>query len=168
MSNDNKPAAAPGIDLEQFRESVEAEYELARMCETPSPKSQALVAKAKQKHDRLLARIDASPKGGHAQDDRFPNGLADAVIYADAMEDAAADLYQQVLGYEADGSETGTDMLRAVLRELQNSPKGGSDLIAVVREMEHPTVDLLEAPAPDVLRAWAKRIKQATSAEVGA
>lgn len=55
-----KPTTAPSIDLTPFRESVEAEYELARMCETSSPKSQALVAEAKQKHDRLLALIDAS------------------------------------------------------------------------------------------------------------
>lgn len=51
---------------------------------------------------------------------------------------------------------------------IDASHKGGSDLIAVVREMEHPAVDLLEAPAPDVIRAWSRRIKQTTSAEVGA
>ena len=50
---------------------------------------------------------------------------------------------------------------------IDASPQGGSDLAAVVMEMEHPAVDLLEAPAPDVIRKWAKRIKQATSAEVG-
>ena len=68
----------------------------------------------------------------------------------------------------ADGLDWFIENHAAIRLLLDASPKGGSDLIAVVREMEHPAVDLLEAPAPDVIRAWARRIKQATSAEVGA
>ncbi len=76
---------------------------------------------------RPLALIDASPKGDALQDDRFPGGFADAIAYADEMEEGAGRLYEQVIGFE-DGSHTGTDMLAAVLRELQSSPKGGSDV----------------------------------------
>ncbi|WP_313401474.1 hypothetical protein [Stenotrophomonas sp.] len=75
---------------------------------------------------RPFALIDASPKGDAPQDDRFPGGFADAIAYADEMEEGAGRLYEQVIGFE-DGSHTGTDMLSAVLRQLQDSPKGGSD-----------------------------------------
>lgn len=106
-------AAAPGIDLEQFRAWVEA-------CE-----------------DMRAASEECD----------IGEGLAHAVPF---------NLWNEFLS-----------KLDAAQQALDASPKGGSDLAAVVREMEHPAVDLLEAPAPDVIRKWAKRIKQAASAEVG-
>ncbi|TDB27358.1 hypothetical protein ATCM_06630 [Stenotrophomonas sp. ATCM1_4] len=133
---------------------------------------------------RPFALIDASPKGDDVQDGRFPGGLADAITYADAMEDAAADLYQHVLGYETDGSETGTDMLRTVLRELQASPKGGSD--ADLREALSDYLDVQDeldswetaGPNRDIYESVMARrnsarrdleaAMQAASAEVGA
>lgn len=53
------------------------------------------------------------------QDDRFPEGFIDAISYANEMEEAAAALYLRVFGYETDGSDTGTDLLRAVAAQLE-------------------------------------------------
>lgn len=161
--------AAPGIDLEQFRALACFGEEFAFAAER-QPQSRVVYAQAK----RLLARIDASPKGGEVQDDRFPNGLADAIAYADDMENAAADLYQQVIGYETDGSDTGTDMLRTVLRELQDSPKGGN-ADALLREVSNELSAVgcfacvgSMAPMEDLHgRILAYLEPQATIAEVG-
>ncbi|WP_313645300.1 hypothetical protein [Stenotrophomonas sp.] len=121
--------AAPGIDLFGIRSFItELETEAMSAATSDNVLCQKSAAIKQRIVERLRPLIDASPKGGDVQDDRFPNGLADAITYADSMEDAAADLYQQVFGYETDGSETGADMLRTVLRELQDSPKGGSDV----------------------------------------
>lgn len=62
--------------------------------------------------------IKPQPEQQGAVDSRFPNGLVDAIAYADEMEMAAAELLEQVIGCETDGSETGTDMLRRVSRAL--------------------------------------------------
>jgi hypothetical protein len=138
MSNDNKPAAAPGIDLRKVIAVLKeiADFDDASDCTTGEGHSDAIY-KARE----LLAQIDAIRMGSDVQDDRFPNGLTDAIAYANDMENAAADLYQQVLGYETDGSDTGTDMLRTVLRELRASSKGGSD----VREAIAPVIAELES-----------------------
>jgi len=64
------------------------------------------------------------------QDGRFPNGLVDAIAYANAMEEAAGALYGQVFGHEPDGGDTGTEILDKVLRQMQDSPKGGSEVHA--------------------------------------
>lgn len=77
--------------------------------------------------DARRALIDASPKGDDVQDARFLGGLPDAIAYADAMEEVAGALYQQVFGHESDGSDTGTDMLTAVLRKLEGNTNGGSE-----------------------------------------
>ncbi|MGE4460617.1 MAG: hypothetical protein AB7D31_15335 [Stenotrophomonas sp.] len=74
-----------------------------------------------------LPLIDAGLQSNEVQDSRFPNGLADAVKYANDMESAAAALYEHVFGHETDGSDTGTDLLGKVLQQLQDSTNGGSE-----------------------------------------
>lgn len=63
-------------------------------------------SKCNQHRDHMPQQV-----GEESQDDRFPNGLRDAIAYADEMEEAAAGLYQSVIGCETDGSHTGTQMI---------------------------------------------------------
>lgn len=55
--------AAPGIDLRQFREAVEAQYDLVAMKWRGDSAADKQLAEAAGRRDRLLALIDASPKG---------------------------------------------------------------------------------------------------------
>ncbi|MNM06953.1 hypothetical protein D3C81_169810 [compost metagenome] len=57
--------AAPGVDLEPFREAVEAQYSagMEQWCGGAEEKQYLT-----EHRDRLLAMIDASPKGGDVQD----------------------------------------------------------------------------------------------------
>lgn len=114
--------AAPGIDL---AEMVKSNLRSIKRMATALPISHVSAANIVDEANHAMALIDASPKGDARQDDRFPGGFADAIAYADEMEEGAGRLYEQVIGFE-DGGHTGTDMLAAVLRELQASPKGGS------------------------------------------
>lgn len=155
--------AAPGIDLEPLIAIRNRLHQMSAANDLGDGWADVVI----ELMGDVQKLIDASPKGDDAQDDRFPNGLAEAVTYADAMEDAAADLYQHVLGYETDGSETGTDMLRTVLRELQDSPKGGSD--AGMADEYRRWIDFYHAGGTGAFgyEDFLKR-EQATSAEVGA
>ncbi len=58
------PAAVPGIYLEQFRESVTQEATRAEELWFANEISNEAYADSKDKRDRLLALIDANPKGG--------------------------------------------------------------------------------------------------------
>lgn len=76
-------AAAPGIDLEQFREPVEY-FRDAYAAQSPGPDSwHALKVSAA---DRLLALIDASPKGGSEARDAALNTLAQMFHNSEEME----------------------------------------------------------------------------------
>ncbi len=160
--------AAPGIDLEQFRALACFGEEFAFSAER-QPQSRVVYSQAK----RLHALIDASPKGDDVQDGRFPNGLTDAIAYANAMEEAAGALYAQVFGHETDGSDTGTDLLEEVLRELRDSPRGGSEAVERIAALlyeeatdEPWTVAGVEHDGPDraYYRELASRVLDAAQA----
>lgn len=68
----------------------------------------------------------ASPPA-RAVDDRFPNGLPDAIEYADEMEEAASAVYEKVFGHEDDGEDCGTVVLRRVLHHLNQQPAQAVD-----------------------------------------
>lgn len=70
------------------------------------------------------------PVGTPAQavDDRFPNGLCDAIEYANEMEEAASAVYEKVFGYEDDGEDCGTVVLRRVLHHLNQQTAQAVDL----------------------------------------
>jgi hypothetical protein len=69
---------------------------------------------------------DAPP--AQAVDDRFPNGLSDAIEYANEMEEAASALYEKVFGHEDDGEDCGTVVMRRVLHHLTEQPAQAVDL----------------------------------------
>lgn len=114
-------------------------------------------------------QVRAALTAAAPQDDRFPNGLADAIAYADEMEEAAASLFEQVLGYETDGGDTGTGMLQAVARELAappalTQPVGGVD-DAEIPDCPFPSGHFWSASVIDGVRscAWCPATQPAPS-----
>lgn len=70
--------------------------------------------------DRLnVAALSTQPApSAPVVDDRFPGGFADAIAYADAMEESAGALYAVVFGNEDDGSNTGAELIEKSIAEL--------------------------------------------------
>lgn len=85
--------AAPGIDLEQFREAVLAQHAalMDSWCGDPETKEAA-----DKQRDRLLSLIDASPKGGSFPWENFPAYLIDKcegdTISEEGLQRAVADM----------------------------------------------------------------------------
>lgn len=70
-----------------------------------------------------------------AVDDRFPNGLSDAIEYANEMEEAASALYEKVFGHEDDGEDCGTVVMRRVLHHLTEQPAQAVDLGKIIEQI---------------------------------
>ncbi|MBB5875846.1 hypothetical protein [Xanthomonas sp. 3498] len=105
-------AAQPQLNYERmFVDACSALAEVSRElgCDPDQGGAEPILAAIAEL--RGAAQPQAEQQGA---DERFPKGLADAVAYADAMERAAAALFEQVIGYETDGSDTGPDMLARV------------------------------------------------------
>jgi hypothetical protein len=77
----------------------------------------------------VIAALASQGEQQGVEDERFPGGLADAVVYVNQMEEAAAGLFAQVLGYENDGSDTGTDLIRHVEEALAARQLAGEIVI---------------------------------------
>lgn len=96
-------------------------------------------------------------------DERFPNGLADAVAYADALEHAAAALFEQVLGHETDGSDTGPDMLARVATALATRQPYGDDgkpMVLVSQEFKAQAEPAITLEIRDKTRALLDALDQ--------
>lgn len=112
---------SPPLNEDQLRQAVRNG---ARMdC---SDEVYDLLATAQQPQEREdwrgLREAALAKQPDSVVDDRFPNGLPDAIVYANATEEAAADLHAQVLGHETDGSGTAVDLLREVAEHLKREP----------------------------------------------
>lgn len=108
MEKTNTPAA-PGIDVEQFREAVLAQHSalMDSWCGDPETKEAA-----DKQRDQLLALIDASHKGGStdAKDAARYRHLRKLTPYRfKKMQDAAATDAGDVVYFHADRFDTALD-----------------------------------------------------------